>query len=174
MNIKSFFYSSMIFLNLGILVKGKAQDFEQTFLISDQPYYQLSTNINYNVYLYNPEPGNDKVMSQTAYIELMDYEGKVIENHKHDVRSGSSPGQFETNKIDSSGWYWIRAYTHYQIGFCEELLHYIPVYLVSPEDIRENPGRELQNSQIPDFSIYIDGGRMLENIENKIVVRSKK
>ena len=150
MNIKSFFYFSMMFLNVGILVEGEAQDLEQTFLISDQPYYQLSASINYNVYLYNPEPGNDKVMSRTAYVELMNYEGKVIENHKHDVRSGSSPGQFETNKIDSSGWYWIRAYTHYQIGFCEELIHYIPVYLVSPEDIREKMLKEASSFKYED------------------------
>ena len=173
MSSKALFYFSIIFLNLGIFIRGEAQDLEQTFIITDQPYYQTGSQINYNLYLYNPEEGKEKVPSQTAYVELLDEYGKILYNHKHDVRSGSSPGQFETDKIDSSGWFWIRAYTFYQIGFCDELIHYIPVYLVSPEDIRKNPDREIQNPQIPDFSIFIDGGRILEDINNTIVIRSK-
>ena len=173
MSSKAVFYLFIIFLNLGILVRGEAQDLEQTFIVSDQPYYQIGSNINYNLYLYNPEEGEEKVPSQTAYAELLDEDGIILFNHKHDVRNGSSPGQFATGQIDSSGWYWIRAYTYYQIGFCDELIHYIPVYLVSPEDIRENPGIESQDLKIPDFSIFIDGGRILENVDNTIVVRSK-
>ena len=173
MSSKAFFYVSFIILNLGIFVRGEAQDLEQTFIVSDQPYYQLGSGINYILYLYNPEEGKEKVPSQTAYVELLDERGNVLYNHKHDVRSGSSPGQFETTEIDSTGWYWIRAFTFYQIGFCDELVHYIPVYLVSPEDIRENPIEASPNSKIPDFSIYVDGGRILEDVDNTIVVRSK-
>jgi hypothetical protein len=173
MSSKALFYFFIFFLNLGILVPGEAQDLEQTFIVSDQPYYQSGSEINYNLYLFNPEEGKDKVPSQTAYVELLDDHGNILFNHKHDVRGGSSPGQFETSELDSSGWYWIRAFTYYQIGFCDELVHYLPVYLVSTDEIRENSQRKFPDPELPDFSIFIDGGRMLEDSDNTIVVRSK-
>jgi hypothetical protein len=173
MSSKGLFYFCIVFLNLGILVRGEAQELEQTFIVSEQPYYQIGSNINYNLYLYNPEEGMEKVPSQTAYVELLDERGSVIFNHKHDVRSGSSPGQFETNDIDSTGWYWIRAYSYYQIGFCDELIHYIPVFLVHPEDIKDFQAKESTNPELPDFSIFIEGGKILEAVDNTIVVRSK-
>ncbi len=173
MSSKAFFYFCIVFLNLGILVQGVGQDLEQTFVVSDQPYYQLGSNINYNLYLYNPEAGKDKVPSQTAYVELLDEKGNVIYNHKHDARDGSSPGQFETHNIESSGWYWIRGFTFYQIGFCDELIHYLPVYLVHPKDIKEIQTKETQKPGIPDFSIFIEGGKIMEAVDNAIVVRSK-
>ncbi len=173
MSSKAFFYLGIIILYLGFFIRAEAQDLEQTFIVSDQPFYQIGSGINYNLYLYNPEDGKEKVPSQTAYVELLDERGNILFNHKHDVRSGSSPGQFVTDKINASGWYWIRGYTFYQIGFCDELIHYVPVYLISPNDIRENPIEISPNSEIPDFSIFIDGGRILEDIDNTIVVRSK-
>lgn len=166
-----FFWFSVFFI--GIFNIGFSQETEQSYLVCDQPYYITGSNIKYTCYLFNSTGNKGKVSSKIAYVEFLDDNGNTIESHKHDVASGSNPGVFDIADTLSTGWYYLRSYTHFQIDYCEELNHSIPIYVVNFGDELNLDDSKKTDPEIPDFNIYIEGDQLISNSNNTIIVKSK-
>ena len=119
-----------------------AQDYqenaqEQTYLSTSQWYYLSGDNLRYVVYLFDPATGRKEVPSSILLTELLDPAGRLIFHHIHSMDQGSSPGSYSLPDTLKTGCYWLRAYTRYQVGYTENLIHYLPVYIIHPDDVAD-------------------------------------
>jgi hypothetical protein len=122
---------------------------EQTYLSASQPYYISGNTLHYAVYLFDPETGSEEVPSSILFVEFLDPEGSLIFHHIHSMGRGKSPGTFMIPDTLQTGCYWLCAYTRYQLDFSENLIHYLPVFVIHPDDL-SNPrilGEKLINKK---------------------------
>ena len=110
---------------------------EQTYLFTSQPYYLSGDNLHYAVYLFDPVTGRKEVPSSILSAELLDPAGRLIFHHIHSMDLGISPGSYTLPDTLKTGCYWLRAYTRYQVRYTENLIHYLPVYIIHSDDVAD-------------------------------------
>lgn len=108
---------------------------EQTYIITSQPYYLSGNTLHYVAHLFNYKTGGIDVPSRILITELLDSDASLIFQHLHSMIQGSSAGSYLLPDTLKTGCYWIRAYTRYQIGFTENLIHYLPVIIINRLDL---------------------------------------
>jgi hypothetical protein len=125
----------LVLLHIIFLDHTRAGIPEQTYLRISQPYYLSGETLHYAVYLFSPVPGNPAPQSKILVTELSDQQGNLITRHFHRMTGTTSQGSISLPDTLETGCYWLRAYTRYQIGYTENLIHYLPVFVVNPDDL---------------------------------------
>jgi hypothetical protein len=198
MKLNQFFFLFLIFY---FLISGwnttcsHADNPEQTYIHSSQPYYLTGNTLHYVVYLFDNKLGHREVPSSILVVELFDQEGKVIFDRFHSMKEGCSPGTFLIPDTLTTGCYWLRAYTRYQVGYTENLIHYLPVWIFNKDDVinpswiqeklnypsgySENNNNEFKNPKVRDtpngnsITIEIFPGNENPSIREKLNINVK-
>ncbi len=127
-----------LFFSGGLLFPSSGVDnMEQTYIITSQPYYLSGNSLHYVAHLFNYETGSSEVPSKILITELLDSDATLIFQHLHSMIEGSSYGSYVIPDTLTTGCYWVRAYTRYQIGFTENLIHYLPVLIINQGDVNK-------------------------------------
>ncbi len=105
--------------------------------MTSQPYYLSGNTLHYVVRLFDHETRRQEVPSSMLITELLDQDGTLIFHHIHSMSQGSSPGSYDLPDTLGTGCYWLRAYTRYQVDFTENLIHYLPVFIIHPDDMSD-------------------------------------
>lgn len=139
---------------IGLVLARSLEDIrEQTYILSNQTYYLAGENLYYVTFLFNAETGRSDTPSKILIAELTDTGGTLIYQHFHRMLHISSPGTFVLPDTLETGCYWIRAYTRYQVNFTENLIYYLPVFIINKKDLT-NPGVQRDELSFQEDNIH--------------------
>jgi len=91
---------------------------EKVYLHLDNTSYYLKETIWLKAYVVNSDFHHPTDVSKTLYVELLNTQGDIIKKNVYKVEDGQAHGEiFLDNRLMSSGFYEIRAYTRYMLNF---------------------------------------------------------
>ena len=104
---------------------------EKVYLHFDNTSYYQGDNIWFKAYVVTSDLQQDKLLSKTLYVELLNPGGEVIDKRILKLENGQCHGEFTLNRIPFySGFYEIRAYTKYMLSFNKDIIfsRLLPVF----------------------------------------------
>ena len=90
---------------------------EKVYLHFDNTGYFLDEKIWFKAYLMRADHGVASNLSKILYVELVNPSGDVVHTSKLRIDNGQADGQIPLDKIYSSGFYEVRAYTRYMVNW---------------------------------------------------------
>ena len=90
---------------------------EKVYLHFDNTGYFLDEKIWFKAYLMRADHGVASNLSKILYVELVNPSGDVVHTSKLRIENGQADGQIPLDKIYSSGFYEVRAYTRYMVNW---------------------------------------------------------
>lgn len=90
---------------------------EKVYLHLDNTGYFIGETLWYKAYLTRPLIAKEQEESKVLYVELVDPFGEVVETQKLHLIDRQAHGQFSLNRLRTSGFYEVRAYTRYMTNF---------------------------------------------------------
>ena len=90
---------------------------EKVYLHFDNTGYFLDEKIWFKAYLMRADHGVASNLSKVLYVELVNPSGDVVHTSKLRIENGQADGQIPLDKIYSSGFYEVRAYTRYMVNW---------------------------------------------------------
>lgn|GEM_PF-2319938 len=104
------------------------------------------------------------VLTSNVIAEIVNKEGQVLSRKTFFAEGGVAPGQFDLKNI-GPGSYFVRVYTNWMRNFGEAGYFTTPISILA-----EKPGKIEPKSAKPYFSVHVEGGHVLANLEQKFVV----
>lgn len=100
----------------------------------NQAFYANGENIWYKVYTLNPNI--QTIKSKIVHIELLDRNGKILEEQKLSLTGNYAFGDFKIPFTWSEDYYVFRAYTQWSLNYGQEAIFTkkIPIYQISTKD----------------------------------------
>ena len=141
---------------------------EKVFLHFDKPFYAISDDIWFKVYLVNANnhlPRKDALV----YVQLLEEDGNVVASRKVQVLDGGGFGDFELAALDlKEGTYVVRAYTSYMRNFDKSFFFHQQLKIVDhtrEEVIVEAPSPTIAAQFFP------EGGELVAGQVNHVGVK---
>lgn len=141
---------------------------ERIFVHLDRNYYLTGERIWFTIYCLENGTGKPSRASSVAYIELMDRQGRAIQQQKIELRDGTGEGFFQIPPTCNSEAHVIRCYTTWQRNFGPDQFSYHPVLIIHPsKPYRDIPMDADHKGVVLDF--YPEGGSLIRGVPNRIV-----
>ncbi|WP_321974414.1 hypothetical protein [Aureibaculum sp. 2210JD6-5] len=140
--------------------------FEKVFIHTNKTAYFTTDYIWFKAYVgaFDNKPS---LKTTRLYVNLLDSNGKIIQNKDVLIYKGTGKGQFKLNDTLKSGKYYIQAYTNYMRNFGENK------FFVKEITILNNiPEKENVTKNNYDIQVFPEGGYLLEDVENVIGIKS--
>ena len=90
---------------------------EKAYLHFDNTAYFRGETIWFSAYVVRADRQRLTDMSRVLYVELLDPTGEVVETRKVRLDGGRGSGSFRLDKLLTSGFYEVRAYTRYMLNW---------------------------------------------------------
>lgn len=90
---------------------------EKVYLHLDNTGYFMGETIWFKAYVTNVATQERTNISQTLYVELINPDGEVLKTNKLYINNGEAEGSFKLEKMYTTGFYEIRAYTRYMLNW---------------------------------------------------------
>lgn len=100
-------------LSLSSEVKAQVAIPEYLYLSVDKPFYVSGEDLWYGLYMLNPE----QRVSGIAYVELNDSDGETVVRQRLNLGEGVVAGDLALPASLETGYYTLRAYTRWNLGF---------------------------------------------------------
>lgn len=159
---------------------------EKAYLHFDNTSYYVGDTIWFKAYV---TLGENKIMSPVSrplYVELVDQAGHVTDKQIIKLAEGEGSGQFMLSKSMMSGYYEVRAYTRWMLGFSEPqyFSRTFPIYRFANSDQMERSisTYELSPSmvkrpQIPKDRLSVrffpEGGQLVEGVLSRVAFKAE-
>ncbi|MET2985222.1 hypothetical protein [Aureibaculum conchae] len=140
--------------------------FEKVFIDTNKTSYFTNDYIWFKAYVGGLD-NKPSFKTTRLYVNLLDSNGKVVQNKDVLIYRGTGKGQFKLNDTLNSGKYYIQAYTNYMRNFGDDNMFVKEINILS--DI---PDREIETKNNYDIQILPEGGYLLEDVENVIGIKS--
>jgi hypothetical protein len=140
--------------------------FEKVFIHTNKTSYFIDDTIWFKSYV--GEIDNKPSLKTTRLsVNLLNSEGKIIQNKTVFIKKGTGKGQFELNDSLKSGTYYIQAYTNYMRNFGDN-----NTYIQEINILNNIPKKENYAKINYDIQLFPEGGCLLEDSENVIGIKS--
>lgn len=90
---------------------------EKVYLHLDNTGYFMNEDLFFKAYVINAATQMRTELSQTLYVELVNPEGEVVKTEKLLIKDGEADGSMKLDKLYTSGFYEVRAYTRYMLNW---------------------------------------------------------
>lgn len=109
---------------------------EKVYVHLDNTGYFMGETIWFKAYVKNAATQQRTDLSHTLYVELVNPDGEVMKTQKLYIENGEAQGSFLLEKMYSTGFYEIRAYTRYMLnwGSATAFSRVIPVFKQPEEE----------------------------------------
>lgn len=170
----------------------QAQDFadnyprEKAYLHFDNTSYYIGDTIWFKAYVTFADKPIPCPISRPLYVELIDQAGHVADKQILRLDQGEGNGQFILSPSMMSGYYEVRAYTRWMLGFTEPqyFSRTFPIYKPSGGDSPERhistydlpPSMRLRpegNIQKLTVSFFPEGGQLVEGVPSKVAFKAE-
>lgn len=141
---------------------------EKVYLHVDRSYYAAGESIWFKSYLTLGSFHEPSLLSQTVYVELLNSQGRIIQNLKLYSPDGFSSGHFDLPDTLSSGDYLLRAYTNWMKNFDESYFFHRKINIwnnQSSEDVAVHQG-DL------DVQFFPEGGDLVNGVLSKVAFKA--
>ena len=90
---------------------------EKAYLHLDNTGYFRGETMWFSAYVVRTDLGSLTDLSRVLYVELLDPTGEVVATRKVRLENGRGSGSFKLDKLLTSGFYEVRAYTRYMLNW---------------------------------------------------------
>jgi len=104
---------------------------------------------------------------QILNLELYNQDGKIVQHQSFSVRDGVGANQVVLSKDITPGIYLVVAYSDWMKNFSSDLFYHKQITITGQKKISLVP-----SAVVSAISFYPEGGRFIEGVSNKVVVRS--
>lgn len=140
--------------------------FEKVFIHTNKTSYFADDNIWFKAYIVD-DNNNPSLNTRLLYVNLLDTDGKIIQNKTIFIDNGSGIGQFELNNSLQFGKYYIQAHTNFMRNFGEKNTFINQIYILNKK-LEKKP--KVKN--LYDIQIFPEGGYLLEDTKNTVGIKS--
>lgn len=159
---------------------------EKAYLHFDNTSYYVGDTIWFKAYVTIAEKQLYSPISRPLYVELVDQAGNVSDKQIIKLTQGEGSGQFVLSPSMLSGYYEVRAYTRWMLGFSEPqyFSRTLPIYTLSNSDQLERSITTYQLS--PDMKkrpeetkeklslrFFPEGGQLVEGITSQVAFKAE-
>lgn len=155
---------------------------EKIYLHFDKPYYSLGEDVWFKAYLTNGQIHTNQVLSSTAYVELINPDGSILETKTIKVAPGRGAGHFFIPDSLRAGDYMVRAYTNHMRNFDDSYFFHKSLKLygaikAAPEQLTKTgngtskaKSHILPNPQMvsPKVEFFPEGGHLVDGLVNLV------
>lgn len=159
---------------------------EKAYLHFDNTSYYVGDTIWFKAYVTLGEKKMMSPVSRPLYVELVDQAGHVTDKQIIKLAEGEGSGQFALSKSMMSGYYEVRAYTRWMLGFSEpqyfsrtfpiyrfansdQLERSISTYELSPSMVKRPPVPKEKLS----LRFFPEGGQLVEGILSRVAFKAE-
>lgn len=159
---------------------------EKAYLHFDNASYYTGDTIWFKAYVTLAESNVLSNISRPLYVELLDQAGNVTGKQIIKLKNGTGAGQIALRKDMLSGYYEIRAYTRWMLGFTEAnyFSRTFPIYKLSKSDhlVRNITNYDLSQSmkkrpesEVEDFSLHFfpESGYLIEGVLSRVAFKGE-
>lgn len=159
---------------------------EKAYLHFDNTSYYIGDTIWFKAYVTLAEQPTFSEISRPLYVELIDQAGHIRDKQIIKLSQGQGNGQIALPKSLLSGYYEVRAYTRWMLGFSEPqyFSRTFPIYQLARgnQSERNITNYDLSTSmdQRPeitkkklDIGFFPEGGQLVEGIESRVAFKAE-
>lgn len=159
---------------------------EKAYLHFDNTSYYVGDTIWFKAYVTLAEKQVFSPISRPLYVELVDQAGHVTDKQIVKLEQGEGDGQLVLSKSMMSGYYEVRAYTRWMLGFSEPqyFSRTFPIYQLSNSDKLERSISTYELSPTmekrPDATkeklslrFFPEGGQLVEGVASQVAFKAE-
>lgn len=159
---------------------------EKAYLHFDNTSYYVGDTIWFKAYVTLAEKQVFSPISRPLYVELVDQTGHVTDKQIIKLEQGEGDGQLILSKSMMSGYYEVRAYTRWMLGFSEPqyFSRTFPIYQLSNSDKLERSISTYELSPTmekrPDATkeklslrFFPEGGQLVEGVASQVAFKAE-
>lgn len=159
---------------------------EKAYLHFDNTSYYVGDTIWFKAYVTLAEKQVFSPISRPLYVELVDQAGHVTDKQIVKLEQGEGDGQLVLSKSMMSGYYEVRAYTRWMLGFSEPqyFSRTFPIYQLSNSDKLERSISTYELSPTmekrPDVTkeklslrFFPEGGQLVEGVASQVAFKAE-
>lgn len=159
---------------------------EKVYLHFDNTSYYVGDTIWFKAYVTFADKPIPCPISRPLYVELLDQAGHVADKQILRLEQGEGHGQFILTPSMMSGYYEVRGYTRWMLGFAEPqyFSRTFPIYKLSNSDYPERnistynlpPSMKLRpegNTKKLQVSFFPEGGQLVEGVPSKVAFKAE-
>lgn len=159
---------------------------EKAYLHFDNTSYYVGDTIWFKAYVTLAEKQVFSPISRPLYVELVDQAGHVTDKQIIKLEQGEGDGQLILSKSMMSGYYEVRAYTRWMLGFSEPqyFSRTFPIYQLSNSDKLERSISTYELSPTmekrPDATkeklslrFFPEGGQLVEGVVSQVAFKAE-
>jgi hypothetical protein len=152
--------------NLTDLFKKYPQ--EKIYVHTNQTSFSAGDTLWYKIYAYSF--GEPTAISKVAYLQLINKDGKIVNENKLLLTSGCAYGNINFSSQLPAGVYSLRAFTSWMMNFDEDYLFHKNIYIVGSRDKTV----ETTDKIVHDYSVnfFPEGGDLIDSINCKIAFKA--
>ena len=157
---------------------------EKVYLHFDKPYYSSGETLWYQSYLVNAVTHRPGGRSSLLYVELLDPNNEVMEQHRLRVEEGVAHNGFVLPDSLPAGNYRVRAYTNWMRNFDEAYFfdHTFPVWATDSTAIGRTLQQELETEEesfvyenrrsLIDLQFFPEGGELIDGLVSLVAFKA--
>ncbi|MGB3780745.1 MAG: TonB-dependent receptor plug domain-containing protein [Tunicatimonas sp.] len=157
---------------------------EKVYLHFDKPYYSSGETLWYQSYLVNAVTHRPGGRSSLLYVELLDPNNEVVEQHRLRVEDGTASNSFVLPDSLPSGNYRVRAYTNWMRNFDEAYFfdQTFPVWATDSTAIGQTLQQELETEEetfvyegqrsLVDLQFFPEGGELVDGLASLVAFKA--
>jgi len=143
---------------------------EKVFLHLNKSVYLTNETIWITAYVAEDAENKPSIYTSNLIINLIDFEGNVVEQKTVFVKNGVSSCDFLLDSNLTSGNYFVQGSTNYMRNFGEENVFIQEIEIINPAQKEEITTKEYSNSY--DIQVFPESGYLLENAENTLGIKA--
>ncbi len=148
---------------------------EKVYLHTDRDFFFLGDTIWFKAYLLNGQSLSLVSDIQNLYVELIDSQGKISQEHVLLCEYGQASGNLMIPDTSVTGPFVIRAYTDYQKNFGEEKFFHKTIRISEAKnsfEIESEQSAANTDRQEIDVSFFPEGGFLLAGTQNLVAFKA--
>ncbi|MDR6785734.1 hypothetical protein ABIE26_004797 [Pedobacter africanus] len=148
--------------------KAEAVYQERIFCHLNKQVYLPGETLWMQAYVLNARDKSPSLLSSNVIAEITDKTGRSIARKLFFADGGAAPGQFELKGF-APGDYFVKVYTNWMRNFGKRYYFVQPISILPLKPAVDKPAMAA-----PAFSVHAEGGRLLANLEQKLVIISER
>jgi hypothetical protein len=142
---------------------------EKIYIHFDKTFYEQGENIWYKIYLVDAINHTPETLSKVVYVDLISPNHNIIESKTIKISQGIGKGDFKLTTALPNGAYTVRAYTNFMRNF-DDSYFFTKKILVNTLESNSSFNADYVK---PSIRFFPEGGNMISNFLNRIVVKVK-
>ncbi|MBS4014333.1 MAG: TonB-dependent receptor plug domain-containing protein [Bacteroidetes bacterium] len=155
---------------------------QKVVLITDKDEYFTNETIWFNAYVLNSNSNKPDTLSRNLYVDIVDYNGKIVVSRILRLNNGLAYGDFFINDSIHDGNYMITAYTEWVRAMSDPFVFTKNIYIHNIEQSNYISRRSIQNNKAfnamisnkrnsHNIDFFPEGGSLISGSENQVIIR---